>query len=120
MDLISLMTNIGETKVDSRYRLVILSAQRARQLMQGSKSSIHSKFTKEATIALDEALQEKIEYVTGKEARVALKEARLLQERMPKPKPLLGGPIDVNEIKKDLSLYIDDSKREDPAAGGQD
>lgn len=117
MDLISLMTDVGEMKIDSRYRLVILTAQRARQLMQGSQPSIHSKFTKEVTIALDEALQGKIEYVTGKEARVALKEARLLQET--RPKPLLGGPTDVDEIKKDLSLYIDDSKREKPAAEGE-
>ena len=119
MDLISLMTDVGEMKVDSRYRLVILTAQRARQLMQGSKPSIHSKFTKEATIALDEALQEKIEYVTGKEARVALKEARLREATLPKPKPFLGGPVDISEIKKDLSLYVDDSKREEPATGGE-
>ena len=116
MELISLMTDIGEAKVDSRYRLVIIAAQRGRQLMGGSKPQIKSKFAKEVTIALEEVLQEKIEYIVGEEARAALKAARLRQEAMPKPKPLIGGPVDLNEIKKDLTLYVDDTKREEPPA----
>jgi DNA-directed RNA polymerase subunit omega len=116
MELISLMTDIGEAKVDSRYRLVIVAAQRGRQLMGGSKPQIHSKFAKEVTVALEEALQEKIEYWIGEQARAALKEARLRQQTMPKPKPLIGGPMDISEIKKDLSEYVDDSKREESSA----
>ena len=77
MDLTTLMAGIEEKKVGSRYRLVIVTAQRARQLMQGSRPLIPSKFSKEITIALEEVLEGKVEHLTGEEARTALKEARL-------------------------------------------
>lgn len=109
MDLISLMTGIDEMKIDSRYRLVIVTAQRARRLMQGSKPLVKSKFSKESTVALDETLQGKIEYLIGNEARASLEEARQ-REAAAKPKVLVSRTADADEIKKDLTKYLDDSK----------
>jgi DNA-directed RNA polymerase subunit omega len=108
MDLTNLMAGIDEIKIDSRYRLVIVTAQRARQLMQGSKPLIQSKFSKEITIALDETLQGLSEYLVGDEAKAALEEARQ-KEATVKPKALTGRTGDAEEIKKDLTKYVDDS-----------
>ena len=113
MDIVSLLTEYDSTKIDSRYRLVIIASQRARQLMQGSKPLITSKFTKAPTIGLDEVLQGKTEFVTGKEAKVAIKEdmqARALQART-RPKMPARIPVeDESEIKKDLGIYVNDRK----------
>ena len=105
MDLTNLMAGIDELNIDSRYRLVIITAQRGRQLMQGSPPLVRRRFSKDITVALDEALQEKIEYVIGDEARAALKDARLKEGAL-KPKVLPG----VEEIKKDLPKNVDNSK----------
>lgn len=118
MDIMSLITDFDDTKIDSRYRLVIIAAQRARQLMQGSKSQVTSKFTKETTIALDEVLQGKTDFMTGKEAKVAMKEAMMAREiedrarARAKAKALLPQE-DESEIKKDLSVYLSDRKVEE-------
>ena len=115
MDIMSLITDFDDAKIDTRYRLVIIAAQRARQLMQGSKSLITSKFTKETTIALDEVLQGKTEFMTGKEAKVAMKEAMVAREiedrarAKARAKALLPHE-DESEIKKDLSIYLSGHK----------
>jgi len=119
MDIMSLITDFDDTKIDSRYRLVIIAAQRARQLMQGSKPQVTSKFTKETTVALDEVLQGKTEFMTGKEAKVAMKEAMVAREMedraraKARAKALLPQE-DESEIKKDLSVYLSDRKEEEP------
>jgi len=117
MDIMSLITDFEDTKIDSRYRLVIIAAQRARQLMQGSKPQVTSKFTKETTIALDEVLQGKTDFMMGKEAKVAMKEAMVAREiedrarARARAKALLP-PGDETEIKKDLNIYLSDRKEE--------
>lgn len=77
MDMISLLTDFDDNKIDSRYRLVLIAAQRARQMMQGSKPVINSKFVKETSVALEEVLQGKTEFLTGDEAKAAYKEAMM-------------------------------------------
>lgn len=117
MDMMSLLNEYDDAKIDTRYRLVIIAAQRARQMMQGSKPQITSKFTKESTIALDEVLQGKTEFVTGKEAKVAMKEAHAAREiedrARAKAKAMLPRE-DETEIKKDLTVYVNDRKEEAP------
>jgi DNA-directed RNA polymerase subunit omega len=121
MDMMSLLNEYDDAKIDTRYRLVIIAAQRARQMMQGSKPLITSKFTKESTTALDEVLQGKTEFVTGKEAKVAMKEAMLAREiedrARAKAKAMLPRE-DESEIKKDLTVYVNDRKVEEPPAAG--
>lgn len=75
MEILDLLANFDDKKIDSRYRLVLIAAQRARQIMEGSKPVITSKFVKAPSIALDEVLQGKTEFLTGKEALLAYKEA---------------------------------------------
>ncbi|HEY4485099.1 MAG TPA: DNA-directed RNA polymerase subunit omega [Nitrospiria bacterium] len=123
MDISALLCDYDLTKIDSRYRLVIIAAQRARQLMQGSTPQVNSKFVKAAPIALEEVLQGKIEFLVGKEAKAALKEANQARaaEARARSRPAgLFTAVDKGEIQKDLAQFIDDRpKVEPPSANGE-
>ncbi|HXC61304.1 MAG TPA: DNA-directed RNA polymerase subunit omega [Nitrospiria bacterium] len=109
-DITSLPITIKGDTIDTRYRLVIIASQRTKQLMQGRKPMIETKAKKPTSIALDEVLSGKLEFFTGKEARQALKDARRLKEEEAKVKALMPRPSDIDELKKDLSVYVNDSK----------
>jgi DNA-directed RNA polymerase subunit omega len=47
---------------DSRYTLVMLTAKRARQLVDGSEPVIETDSIKPVTIAIEEIVQEKVKY----------------------------------------------------------
>lgn len=53
-------------KVDNRYTLAVLSAKRAREIMNGSEPLVSCKSTRPVTIALEEIAQKKITYVRTK------------------------------------------------------
>jgi DNA-directed RNA polymerase subunit omega len=119
IDTLSLLPESNQRRFDSRHRLVIAASQRAKHLMQGTRAGATSKFTKETTIALEEVLNGKVEFLTGKEARQAMKEAKRTRdgegERMAVVNPGVGE--DAREIKKELSVYVDDSvKQAEPEA----
>lgn len=52
---------LGE-KGDSRYTLVMLTAKRARKLIDGAKPLLDTKLEKEVSIALEEVLEGAITY----------------------------------------------------------
>jgi DNA-directed RNA polymerase subunit omega len=113
MEIISLPVEVDFTKMDSRYRLVIIASQRARQIMEGSKPIIQSKQAKASTIALEEVLTGDLEILYGKDARQAQREAKRLREEM-KSRALLAEREEelATEIKKDLSVYLEESARQ--------
>ncbi|MEW8972761.1 MAG: DNA-directed RNA polymerase subunit omega [Tissierellaceae bacterium] len=47
---------------DSRYTLVMLTAKRARQIVDGSEPVIETDSIKPVTIAIEEIVQEKVKY----------------------------------------------------------
>ena len=47
---------------DSKYTMVMVVAKRARQLVDGAKPMVETKSNKPVTIALEELLEDKIEY----------------------------------------------------------
>lgn len=47
---------------DSRYTLVMLTAKRARQLVDGAKPLVDTSSTKPVTIAIEEIIQGKVKY----------------------------------------------------------
>lgn len=49
-------------KVDNRYSLVVVSARRARQIVDGDKTYVEIESTKPVTIAVNEINQGKIKY----------------------------------------------------------
>jgi DNA-directed RNA polymerase subunit omega len=112
VEIIELPIQLDQTMVDSRYRMVVIGAQRARQLMEGARASEHTKYAKATTVALEEFLAGELRFVTGKEARLAQREARKKREELMRRRALLEREEEISaEIKKDLSVYIDDSAR---------
>ncbi|HEU4685930.1 MAG TPA: DNA-directed RNA polymerase subunit omega [Nitrospira sp.] len=110
VDMLSLLPQYSQEQFDSRHRLVIVAAQRAKHLLQGSRPFGSSKFTKETTIALDEVLRGEAKYLTGKEARDAMKEAKRGKEGESERIAMMTGE-DAREIKKELSVYVDDTPK---------
>jgi DNA-directed RNA polymerase subunit omega len=115
MDALSLLPNGQDQKLGSRSRLVIVTAQRARQIMQGHSPLIQTKQTKPTTIALEEVLKDQVDFLVGKEAKQAMKEAKKLREReLERLTVTRVSGEDANEIKRDLSVMVDDSKPIEP------
>ena len=60
------MANISkdrlDEKADSVYRLVLIAAQRARQLSKGAKPLVKTDAKKPCTVALQEVLADKVTY----------------------------------------------------------
>ena len=113
IDTLPLLPDERDGKFDSRYRVVLVAAQRAKQLMRGTTTqSQTSKFTKETSIALEEVLGHNVEYKVGQEARQALREAKGSLDREFEPALLGEADEDAKEIKQQLSVYVDDSPKE--------
>jgi len=115
METISLPVAVAKETIDSRYRIVIVVSQRARQLMEGNGPSVPTRYRKPATIALEEFLENKLEFFTGNEAQQAQREAsRLGDEEMRHLAIQAKGKEITSEVNKKLSVYVDESnvKRE--------
>lgn len=110
VDMLSLLPEYTTEQFDSRHRLVLVAAQRAKHLLQGARPNGSSRFTKETTIALDEVLRGKTKYLVGKEAREAMKEAKRGKEGETERIAMMSGD-DAREIKKELSNYVDDTAK---------
>lgn len=97
---------------DSRYRVVQVAAQRAKQLMRGGRRSQTSKFTKETSIALEDVLGNNVKYLVGEEARQALREAKNVPERGQAQPLSPEAKENAREIQQDLGTRVDDSPKE--------
>ncbi len=109
IDMLSLLPQYSPDQFDSRHRLVIVAAQRAKHILQGSPHGA-SRYTKETTVALDEVLRSGVKYLVGKEARDAVKEAKRGKEGETERIAMMTGE-DAREIKKELSVYVDDTPK---------
>lgn len=107
MDIVSLPIENDREKIDSRFRLVVIAAQRSKELAFGAKPKVKTKFKKSSTLAIEETLEETLEFVTGEEARIAYEKAgkfdykRFLEERRKE-----AMPEDLSELEKDLRVYL--------------
>jgi len=108
IDMLNLLPQYKAGQFDSRHRLVIIAAQRAKHLIQGAKSAGPLRFAKETTSGLDEVLRDQVKYLTGKDARDAVKEAKRGKEGESERMAMMTGE-DAREIKKELSVYVDDT-----------
>ncbi len=109
MDALSLLPEHNQEDFDSRYRIVLIAAQRAKQLVQGSESETTSKFSKKTSKALEEVLQGSVPYLIGQDAREAIRDARMANQRPIDPAMYAQPDETAKEIKKELSVYIDDT-----------
>lgn len=110
VNMLSLLPQYKPEDFDSRHRLVIIAAQRAKHILQGSRPHGATRFTKETTVALDEVLRGDVKYLVGKEAREATKEAKRGREGETERIAMMTGD-DAKEIKKELSNYVDDTPK---------
>jgi len=109
MDLLSLLPQHHQKDFDSRYRIVLIAAQRAKQLVKGTESTTTSKFSKNTSKALEEVLQGRVPYLMGQEAKDAIRDAKLVNQRPIDPALYVQPDVNAKEIKKELSVYIDDT-----------
>lgn len=117
MDVISLPVEYDHKKIDGKYRLVAIAAQRAKALSFGAKPKIQSKARKITTIAIEEAAENQLEFVTGEEAVKAREEAskfdyrKLLEETRK-----TSAAEDLSELEKDLKVYLHEREMKDKRA----
>jgi len=110
MEIISLPIQGEFVNTNSRYRLVVLATQRARQLMEGDKPSLVTRYAKPTTIALTEILSNKLEILHGKEALQHQHDARRMRDE--RKNRFLSPEREEElrrEIKKDFSIYLSDT-----------
>lgn len=114
MDIVSLPIEVDEDKIDSRFRLVEIASQRARELAYGAKSKVDTKFKKIPTIAVEESLEGTLEFITGEEAVSALDEARKFDyKRFLEQKKKESMPEDLSELERDLRVYLHEREEVD-------
>ncbi|HYA31884.1 MAG TPA: DNA-directed RNA polymerase subunit omega [Thermodesulfovibrionales bacterium] len=107
MDLISLPAELDKKKIDGKYRLAAIAAQRARELSLGAKPKLQTKAKKVTTVAIEEALNGTLEFLVGEEARKAKEEAKKFDyKRLLEEKRREGAPEDLSELERDLKIYL--------------
>jgi DNA-directed RNA polymerase subunit omega len=117
MDIVRLPIEYDKDKIDSRFRLVTIAAQRAKELAFGAKHKVETKSRKIPTVALIEALDNKLEFLTGKEAAVAQEEAKKFDyKRFLEEKKKEALPEDLSELEKDLRAYLTERDEYDKQA----
>ncbi len=117
MDIVSLPIELDKKLMDSRFRLVAIAAQRAKELALGARPKVDTKFFKPPTVALEEALESQLEFVTGDEAREKLEEVKKFDyKRFLEEKRKEAMPEDLSELEKDLRAYLTEREDTDRAA----
>ncbi len=109
MDALSLLPQHHQKDFDSRYRIVLIAAQRAKQLVRGAEAKGASKFSKDTSVALEEVLSGEVPYLVGDEAKQAIRDAKMANQRPIDPALYAQPDENAQEIKKELSVYIDDT-----------
>ena len=107
MDIISLPVEYDHKKIDGKFRLVTMAAQRAKELSLGAKPKVSTKARKVTTIAIEEAIGGMLEFVTGEEAVIAREKAGKFDYRkqLEESKKIAAGE-DLSELEKDLKVYL--------------
>jgi DNA-directed RNA polymerase subunit omega len=114
MDISSLPVEQDKNKMDSRFRLVVIAAQRARELAFGAKPKTETKYRKAPMISLEEAIDNKLEFSVGEEARAQIEESKKFDyKRFLEEKRRMAQPEDLSELEKDLRVYLHEKEGTD-------
>lgn len=107
MDIISLPVEYDHKKIDGKFRLVAIAGQRAKELSLGAKPKIATKSKKVTTIAIEETIENKLDFVIGDEAVIAREKAGKFDYRkqLEESKKTAAGE-DLTELEKDLKVYL--------------
>ena len=112
IDTLSLLPDDKGKTFDSRYRVVLVAAQRAKQIMRSGQQLQTSKYAKETSIALEEVCRGEVSYLVGQDARQAIRDANRSMERDFERPVSAEGDEDAKEIQQQLSVYVDDSPKD--------
>jgi DNA-directed RNA polymerase omega subunit len=117
MDIISLPIEYDHDKIDGKFRIIAIAAQRAKELAVGAKPKIKTKAKKVGTIALEETISNTVEFLTGEQARKAKEDAKKFDYRklLEEKKREIKGE-DLTEFEKDLKVYLHEKEAKDKKA----
>lgn len=117
MDIITLPVEFDNKKIDSKFRIVLMAAQRAKELSLGTKPKIETKSKKVTTVAIEEAITDSLEFLTGEEAARAKEEASKFDYRklIEESKKAEAGE-ELTELEKDLKVYLHERETTDKKA----
>ncbi len=117
MDIISLPVEYDHNKIDGKYRLVAIASQRAKDLSLGTKPKIQTKSKKVTSIAIEEAISNALEFLTGEEAVKAREESGKFDYRklLEESRKISAGE-DLSELEKDLKVYLHERETMDKKA----
>ncbi len=117
MDIISLPVEYDSTKIDGKYRLVAIAAQRAKELSMGARPKVQTKSKKVTSVAIEEAAENILEFVTGEEAIIAREEASKFDYRkLLEDSRKVSAGEDLSELEKDLKVYLHEKETMDKKA----
>ncbi|MEW6416883.1 MAG: DNA-directed RNA polymerase subunit omega [Nitrospirota bacterium] len=107
MNIISLPIEYDRNKIDGRFRIIAIASQRAKELALGAKPKIKTKSKKITTQALEETIDNTLEFLTGEEAKKAKEEAKKFDYRkLLEEKKRETITEDLTEFEKDLKVYL--------------
>jgi DNA-directed RNA polymerase omega subunit len=117
MDIISLPIDYDRDKIDGRFRIIAIAAQRAKELAVGVEPKVKTKAKKITTVALEETIGNAVEFLTGEEAKKAKEEAKRFDYRklLEEKKREMTGE-DLTEFEKDLKVYLHEKETLDKKA----
>ncbi|MDA8242476.1 MAG: DNA-directed RNA polymerase subunit omega [Nitrospiraceae bacterium] len=117
MDIISLPVEYDHNKIDGKYRLVAIASQRAKDLSLGTKPKIQTKSKKVTSVAIEEAISNELEFLTGEEAVKAREESGKFDYRklLEESRKISAGE-DLSELEKDLKVYLHERETMDKKA----
>lgn len=117
MDIISLPIEYDRNKIDGRFRIVAIAAQRAKELAVGANPRVKTKAKKISTIALEETISNTIEFLIGEEALKAKEDSKKFDYRklLEEKKREMTGE-DLTEFEKDLKVYLHEKETIDKKA----
>jgi DNA-directed RNA polymerase omega subunit len=107
MDIISLPIDYDRNKIDGRFRIIQIAAQRAKELAVGVSPRVKTRAKKITTVALEETIGNTVEFLIGEEAKKAKEEAKRFDYRklLEEKKREISGE-DLTEFEKDLKVYL--------------
>lgn len=117
MDIVSLPIEYDHDKIDGRFRIIAIAAQRAKELAVGAQPKVKTKARKISTIALEETISNTIEFLIGEQAKKAKEDAKRFDYRKileEKKKEITGE--DLTEFEKDLKVYLHEKEATDKKA----
>ena len=117
MNIISLPIEYDHNKIDGKFRIIAIAVQRAKELALGAKPKVKTKSKKITTQALEETINNTVEFLIGEDAKKAKEDAKkfdyrkLLEER----KREISAE-DLTEFEKDLKVYLHEKEVMDKKA----